>query len=45
MVNVEYLKDHANYKKGDKRKMPKSTAEALSNHKVVKIVTTKDKQD
>lgn len=41
MVNVEYTKDHGNYKKGDKREMPESTAKALETHKVVKMVTSK----
>ena len=41
MVEVEFLIDHASYKKGDKKEMVKSTAEALEAHKVVKITKPK----
>lgn len=43
LVNVEYLKDHASHKKGEKLRMPESTAEALAKHKILKVAS--DKKD
>jgi hypothetical protein len=42
-VTITYLKDHGSYSKDDSHEMPKSTAEALASHKVVKIGKKVDK--
>lgn len=50
MKDVKFLKDHGSFKKGDEASYHKSTAKALSAHKVVEITgdtkvveVTKDK--
>lgn len=39
-VEVEYLRDHGSYKKGETSDMHSTTAEALVQHGVVKIGKT-----
>lgn len=45
LVNVTYLKDHASHKKGDKLKMPESTAHALAKHGVLSVEKTKEAKE
>lgn len=43
MVKVEYLVDHGSNKKGTKKEIHNTTAEALAKHKVLKIVNKEEK--
>lgn len=44
LVDTVYLKDHASNKKGDKKRMPESTANALAAHGVLKVEKSKEKE-